>query len=689
MMRDYKKFVKTAFVLGALSFAALSFLQWLTGARFAFYFTATTDFFFYFSLIALILLILSGKSEDIENRLRALPPKIAKLIQSIFFASILAIAGFDLFRKFGVIDPFSENIANIIKTIFIIIAIPAGVFSFWPKQEKNGLTKESKSKQLLIQFFNKAKHASKKYDLHKIGLIAILLIGSVLRLINLGKLGYSTDEGSTALYSYYINNSGLPCADAICYLRGLPYLYFASLFTKIFGVTEFWVRFPGVLITMGTLVILYFLVKKITANKTIALLAVTLITFADWHFMLGRYARMYGFFLFFVILSFYFYIKTFHENNSKYIIPLILSIIFALLTHQLGMLLVFFVALPLLTNKLDLYKNKCFILFCFMLLASVFLSFTKLPGIIYTDPNYLSLYDVHPEYRIIDKFWYLNHLQKPNWTFIKDLFRFFPLAATILSSYLLYIVFDFRRQNTIKNIFVFFIVFAFIIMAIYKIQYVPKYLWWLLVVIYIPLSTAIYYIYKNLSKKIATLIVLTLLLGSSIGIQHILSRNYGEDETRFPILMSTHVESYHPDDKTPIEFLKNNYQSGDIIISDYWMQNVYMKILMNRQSDYHISRLNYDEFLKKYPYYKLYIKNESWRLGKTGPFLIHSTDELILIINQHANKRIWYISGADFDKKKFLSISNKPVDDFIKANYSNKIVYTAKDNNSKVYLINQ
>lgn len=516
-------------------------------------------------------------------------------------------------------------------------------------------------------------------------LFSLLVIGFCLRIFDLGKLGYSTDEGSAAKYSYFINQSGLPCSpDGICYYTG-PYFYFISLFTKIFGVSELWVRLPGVIITIITLGVVYFLVKKITSNKNIGLLSVIIIVFADWHIMLGRYARQYGLMLFFVILALFYYYKTFYEKKLLNIIPLLLFIAFALLTHQLSFLLIFLILEPFFNKNIQLYKNKWFMIFSVILLILIYLSLTKISShFTYYGENYIGYNDLKTIEAPSAKFWYLEKIQLPDWAYVKKIFIYFPLAAILIISFITTTFID--RKFKANNLFFIFVFLSFIIMSVYKIEYSLKYLWWFLVIFYICFAYCWYCLYL-INQKLSTVLLFLALIPSAFGINFIFSRQYGSDEKKYPLLMNSHVEEYYPDDKTIVQYVLDNYQKDDIIITDYWIQNVYLLIAKNMDSQYFISPLDGEELAKKYVVNKFYQEDENtWRLSKSGPVIISDVNEFIKILQKNQQKRIWYISSADFNGRRYEGISNWDIIQYIKHNLPDSIQYVSQDKKSKAYL---
>lgn len=225
-----------------------------------------------------------------------------------------------------------------------------------------------------------------------------------------------------------------------------------------------------------------------------------------------------------------------------------------------------------------------------------------------------------------------------------------------------------------------FILFGF---SVYRVTYVIKYLWMFIPLFYLGAIPSFQYIKKIPHSRLFTVLLICLLVYPNIfGITHILTREYGTNVQEYPILMPTHVEYYSVDDKTPSLYVNAHYNEGDVIIIDYWIQGLYL----NKTPNFIVMEFTPDSFLKKYPYYKLYYYNGKWKLHRNGYEIISSLNEFMNLINSNPNKKIWYISSADFEGRKHEHISKKEIIDYININYRENIVYNGKDNNSRVYL---
>ena len=122
------------------------------------------------------------------------------------------------------------------------------------------------------------------------------------------------------------------------------YIYAVAIFVKIFGLNEFSVRAPAVLFSLGTLLVTFFLAKKISASFSIALWSTFLLTISPWFFIFSRtgYEAAAGlmfyilgiylfllhrrkFFIFFAVLSFI--LSAYSYNSFRILSPLTLLIL--------------------------------------------------------------------------------------------------------------------------------------------------------------------------------------------------------------------------------------------------------------------------------------------------------------------------------------------------------------------------
>lgn len=96
------------------------------------------------------------------------------------------------------------------------------------------------------------------------------------------------------------------------------YIYTVAVFVKAIGPNEYAVRLPAVFYTLGTLIMVYLLTKKITGKEGTAILASFILSVSPWLFIFSRtgYEATAG--LFFFLLGTYLFLLF---DKNKYYIP--------------------------------------------------------------------------------------------------------------------------------------------------------------------------------------------------------------------------------------------------------------------------------------------------------------------------------------------------------------------------------
>ena len=183
---------------------------------------------------------------------------------------------------------------------------------------------------------------------NKIILSIILLLAISLRFFQLGSNPPSLTWDEVA-WGYNAYALGINGKDE--FGRFLPYDYLESfgdfkppvyayldiLPIKIFGLTEFAVRFPSALFGVLTIFLTYFLVKRIffkSKNKELyALLTSELLAISPWHILLSRAAFEANIATFFLVFGVYSALKGI-QDKSKFLILSSLSFAFSIYTFN-------------------------------------------------------------------------------------------------------------------------------------------------------------------------------------------------------------------------------------------------------------------------------------------------------------------------------------------------------------------
>lgn len=151
------------------------------------------------------------------------------------------------------------------------------------------------------------------------------------------------------------------------------YIYTTAFSVSIFGLNELAVRFPAVIFSLGTLILTYFLTKKLISDREVGLLASFLICISPWFFIFSRTGYEVTAGLFFYLLGLYLFLK--QSKNTWFIFFSAVSFIFSLYSYNS-----FRVTVPITILILALYEIKNIKKsFLPIILSVVFLSISIIP----------------------------------------------------------------------------------------------------------------------------------------------------------------------------------------------------------------------------------------------------------------------------------------------------------------------
>lgn len=129
-------------------------------------------------------------------------------------------------------------------------------------------------------------------------LVAIIFLAFLLRFVNISNYpaGFSADEVNQGYTAYSILKTGrdewgepFPLAPrSYGDYRAPLYTYLTIPSVAIFGLTEFAVRFPAVVLGMLAVFVVYFLCLELFKDKKMGLLASFLLAISPWHISLSR-----------------------------------------------------------------------------------------------------------------------------------------------------------------------------------------------------------------------------------------------------------------------------------------------------------------------------------------------------------------------------------------------------------------
>ena len=515
----------------------------------------------------------------------------------------------------------------------------------------------------------------------------IILLWVWIRLYNIDSLGFSNDEGFSALHSYNINQTWLPCqvqSDS-CYIRWVPYHYFVSIFTYFGSVNELFVRLPWVILFVISMIYILKYLTLIQFDRKAIIIILFTLSFADYFVVMSNLARMYIMMLTFVLMFLYYYTKYAIMNNrtKANLIIIFISWLLAILSHELWLLLAYFVVdFVLFRRKSKLYLS----VFTGLWIGILMYLFLSIPKNLYFDSNYLSYFDIIGNsfsWGTISNIFtnIVGNIQWQNWYFPKLLIDYLPFVFIFA---LLGIIKIIQKDEFKFYPLIGFCIFSIIVMSLYKIEQYPRYSWWIF-----SLFTIIALIgFNNFTKYWWKYYLLfgIFMLNSFLNIYNYKNISYGTAINLPEHIVTVPWESYYPDDKTFVSYMQSQYKPWDIIVYDYWIQEVNLLINWLPAPQYLLSKYDPISYLQVYHYQKLYEKDEQRYLYKWWPRFIQSRWDLLDIIENNKSKNIYYISSADFDWLRWHSISNKNIYNYIEDNFP--IVFKWKDNVMKIFKLN-
>lgn len=147
------------------------------------------------------------------------------------------------------------------------------------------------------------------------------------------------------------------------------YELFLHYWIKLFGISEFSVRFPSLIFSSLAVYFIYNIGKEFF-NYNIALTTCLLYTFSNYHILFAHEARVYALFALLTSISMYFYFKIISKSNCiKHYSYLLISNITLIYSHYFSFFILFIQCIGLLVDKnkrtvhLKKYVFHLFILF--------------------------------------------------------------------------------------------------------------------------------------------------------------------------------------------------------------------------------------------------------------------------------------------------------------------------------------
>jgi 4-amino-4-deoxy-L-arabinose transferase-like glycosyltransferase len=176
----------------------------------------------------------------------------------------------------------------------------------------------------------------KRFD--KIAVLVLLLLNVVLKIIFLDFNSLGGDE------PFSVYHAQMDISSIIHHLLtgNNPPLFEILLhfWIKIFGISEFAVRFPSLVFSSLTVFVVYRIGKDFFSTN-IALITSLLFTFSNYQLSFAHEARVYALFAFLTAMSMFWFLKICNQNRPKYFVWLLVTNVILIYAHYFGLFVIF------------------------------------------------------------------------------------------------------------------------------------------------------------------------------------------------------------------------------------------------------------------------------------------------------------------------------------------------------------
>ena len=480
--------------------------------------------------------------------------------------------------------------------------------------------------------------------IYSVGLILILVVAFSLRIYNVGKLGLTVDESwAYTAGESLIKEGSFMFRGAFSYYRGWTYSILVALSFFFFGISEFSLRLPGVILGTLTIIPLYLLTKEFT-NKKLALIASIFLALFTWHIFYSRWARHYILASFFMVYSIYYTYLFFKTSRKKYSVYSILTTGLVVITvKELILLPLFYIGVFILYRNLKIKLKDISLIFSYLVPCGITLLIPEKSIIVATQIG------VQPEPLLYKAFaWILNwaNYQDYKLYFIDIIYNSYP---TLLVFILIFTFLAISKIDKVKSPII-APLFIFILMNI-----IGRGKTWSIRQMSFLFPIFIFYLVICLAflskKRLLVGLIIFLTIVNSFNLYALYSINYGTP-VKGSIFELTSAENTYPDYKNPANFVLDNIQEGDVVISDPSLSRTYLPTNLSL-----FSLNDFDE------------------------------DRDILMISEITvnHDRVWFINSIINDERFHFKNRKGKVRQFLENN-EERIVFIGKDNISKVYL---
>lgn len=365
MNRDYRSITVATFKGLLITYLTLLILDYSDPGFVSFY--LNLDYLLYVVIAFGAASFLSHTQEIEKSKLDRLNRHVTVSFLVLLPLSILPLFILNGISYFAFLEAYQTHL--------MITVIALGIISFWLNKDKINLEEEleeerkeeEKRREEFEEKFQKVNRIpifrSIVKWMHKeewwcsAGLILIVTIGAFFRFFSLGKVSYNQDEGLYVLLSEGIAQNLLPILPSgLVYIRSFLFTYSVYFSTFLFGISEISVRLPSAIVGLLLIILVYFFGRDLF-DKRVGILSSFLVAVDLFMIAFSREGRFYMQFVFFFVLTIYLFFRV-YEKRDNLKLPLALSFVCLLLTHDLSIFIIPFFGLYFIFYKREYLKNK-------------------------------------------------------------------------------------------------------------------------------------------------------------------------------------------------------------------------------------------------------------------------------------------------------------------------------------------
>lgn len=215
--------------------------------------------------------------------------------------------------------------------------------------------------------------------MRKIALISIIILGSVLRLVNLGNSpsGLNADEAALGYNAYSLIETGRDehgniwpvNLESFGDFKPAAYTYILIPFIKVLGLNEWAVRLPSAIFGITTIFLIYKLAEKTTGS---ALISSLVLAISPWHIHFSRGAWEVNLSTMCIVLAVVSFLNWVSSKKIKYGLISSLSFIFAMYSYQSARILAPLIGVALVFlywNNIKSQFKSCLVILCVSVLT--------------------------------------------------------------------------------------------------------------------------------------------------------------------------------------------------------------------------------------------------------------------------------------------------------------------------------